>query len=445
MDYQIGVSNVKWGEMDAAFAKEPVTSNEFPSKGYYYTTVETLEKILQSGAIYSTNYRYLNDPGEWAYGYPKLIEACREELQNGSSNYTKKFYNLMKKILFEENFYLNDHPEFGNTPFYNNFSEIFTISFTEEEDLISQWVRYAKESGVVLELDFSLLGDALFLYQETLKERKIKVQTRARKVAYRDKEISMIAQKVMEELQKEYEKLSYRNPVRMKPHIYMYIRYFASYIKNTAYEQEKEMRISLMPLVNEQSSRSNIDKSGIKYTIQNGVYVPHIPLYFGRQRGKEIIKCGLPIRSIRVGPGYNQESVYLGLVHRLECGEKNVCLLSEKEQRERKIRFIIEGLAEYFKIKMEESASSRKIAEDVVQKLSQDGELIEFAELKTKLESILSTSKDETMLDASYNELKYLKQTWYNQIFKEIELKSYCTADGILIKRSRIPYIFSKK
>ena len=44
MNYQIGVSNVKWGEMDAAFAKEPVTSNEFPSKGYYYTTVETLEK-----------------------------------------------------------------------------------------------------------------------------------------------------------------------------------------------------------------------------------------------------------------------------------------------------------------------------------------------------------------------------------------------------------------
>ena len=226
------------------------------------------------------------------------------------------------------------------------------------------------------------------------------------------------------------------------------MRYFASYIKNAAYEQEKEIRISFYPLVYEQNGRGDIDKCDIKYTIQDGVFVPHIPIYCGRGKNeKEIEVCGFPIRSIRVGPGYNQGAVFKGLIHRMEYGDDLIAHLSEIEQKERKIRFIVKTIARYLNIDIHKAYSNRQILKkiSIYQRRPKNFTVAEWKRLKGSIDEIYKKSNKDKNLTQKYEEVIGLKQECYNKIFKKAEEKSYCTKDGIIIKRSEIPYIFSRK
>ena len=61
-----------------------------------------------------------------------------------------------------------------------------------------------------------------------------------------------------------------------------------------------------------------------------------------------------------------------------------------------------------------------------------------------RMKSNKKSNKDKN-LTQKYEEVIGLKQECYNKIFKKAEEKSYCTKDGIIIKRSEIPYIFFEK
>lgn len=451
MSSSVGMSKEKWDEIIFSFWGKPLIGEKNLLKGYYYTSVETLNKILNSGAVYSTNYRYLNDPGEWKYGYQQLVCECQSILEKEYSISEKnEFVEFMKQILGEKQYYLNDYPVGNDSPFEGNRSEIFTISFTEEEDLISQWDRYAKESGVVLEFDFSPIQQKeIFFYQETMEKKRIAVDILPQKVAYREEDVKRISQKVLETLEEEFTEQGLVPETRIGYHVYMYIRYIASYIKNAAYEQEKEMRISVYPLVTDHKTKDDIDKSSIVYTIQDGVYVPHVPLFCGMRKEDKIINCGFPIRSIRVGPGYNQESVYRGLIHRMECGNKKLYALSEEEQHAVRNRYLIEGLAEFVGIEIPQRKSNRQGLSLIMKKVNQTNGLPDFSSdeigrFEKAVSEIYQKSRKGNLNDVS-NELQMLKHDYYDKIFRKVEEKIYCTSDGILIKRSEIPYIFSKK
>lgn len=424
------------------FDGKPLLDENDINKGFYYTTIETLDKILCSGALYSTNYRYLNDPGEWQYGYNRMIRECQSIADQYESDSEKKeFVMYLRDYIFKAQHYLNDYPVYNSSVFRGNYSEIFTISFTEEEDLISQWERYAKESGVVLELDFSTLHDEqICLYQETVNKTKIPVGILPQRVAYKDEEIKKLSNKSMETMWGKFAEKPFSDD-RLRPYFHMFVRYIASYIKNAAYEQEKEIRISCYPLINEATKVEEIDSSEIIYTIQEGVMIPHIPIYCGMKREDGISVCGLPIRSIRVGPGYNQDSVFRGLIHRMECGEIKVCLLSKENQMNVKNKYILEGIANRMRIEIQKGQSNKYLLENIVNTLER-GEV--WGELKKSLDVVYKKSEKESLDDVS-EELQELKQRFYEQIFEDYEKEQFCTSDGILIKKSKIPYLFSKR
>ena len=448
MKLQVGVGIERWDELSIPFTDISLTNNGFPKTGYYYTTIDTLEKILKSGAIYSTNYRYLNDPGEWEFGYRELVKASQKILNTEySAQNESEFARIIKSALEEEKNYLNDYAYPAYSFLQGNYSEVFTISFTQEEDLISQWDRYAKESGVVLEIDFSLMNEQYFFFKKTINKEKVLVNLRPQYVAYNRSEIMQIGKNVIKTLKKGFENESIPD-MRLKTYVYMYMRYFASYIKNTAYEQEKEIRISFYPLVYEQNKKNNIDKCDIKYTIQDGVFVPHIPIYCGKKTDDgEIEVSGFPIRSIRVGPGYNQEAVFKGLIHRMEYGDDLIAHFPETEQKERKICFIIKTIAQYLNTNVHESDSNRQLLKRLCecQEYPQSFPPAEWMRLKNLMNAIYKKSNRDKKLIQQYEEIIGLKQECYNIIFKEAEENNYCTKDGIIIKRSEIPYIFSKK
>lgn len=444
MKSKVGIYKSSWEIiLDLLKVNLPLGSRAL-KKGYYYTNVDTLDKILNSGAIYSTNYRYLNDPCEWQYGYNCIKEKCQTiaeqyKMNQDDTSSEKKFAEYMLNNILKAQHFLNDYPVHNSNVFRGNYSEIFTISFTEEEDLISQWERYAKESGVVLELDFNpIYKKQIYFYQETVKKIKIPIEIEPQKVAYEEQTIKNISKTSMKAMYDYFAGHSLQEG-RMTPYFHMLIRYIASYIKNAAYEQEKEIRISCYPLINEARGEDEIDSSKIVYTIRDGVMIPHVPLYCGKMQGTELDCCGYPIRSIRVGPGYNQNSVFQGLIHRMECGEKKVFLLSEAEQIKIKNRHIIEGLASYLNIKIPKSKSNKDALCMVCDKLSSSAPA--DAGLNEAIKEICSKSKLNNLRDVS-DKLQQLKQDFYEQIFQEYETNQFCTSEGILIRKSEIPFLF---
>lgn len=95
---------------------------------FYYTSVDTASKILDSGIMRATNIRYMNDSEELSNGLDEI------EKYDGSN---KDNIKLCISELRKEKCIMH-----------------YTLSFSGHEDSLSQWSMYSKESGVSLEMDF---------------------------------------------------------------------------------------------------------------------------------------------------------------------------------------------------------------------------------------------------------------------------------------------------
>ena len=103
---------------------------------YYYTTAETMKYILMQGNIFATHISYLNDSEEYINGLRELREFFMDGMQESKGNADTLNNSMYKEALRE-------------------IPQIYSISFSKEADLLSQWYMYARESGVRLGLSFS--------------------------------------------------------------------------------------------------------------------------------------------------------------------------------------------------------------------------------------------------------------------------------------------------
>lgn len=99
---------------------------------YYYTTSDTMRFILTKGDIFATNLKYMNDGEEYTNGLSELRTVLNETYRG--------------KGEIEEAAYRDA---------INRQPKVYSISFSRERDLLSQWSMYAKESGVSLMMDFA--------------------------------------------------------------------------------------------------------------------------------------------------------------------------------------------------------------------------------------------------------------------------------------------------
>lgn len=106
---------------------------------YYYTTTETTSFILKKGDIFATNISYLNDSEEYINGLKELRELL-------CGNTAGKYAKSAQKYLPGAEVYRKALKE---------VHDIYSISFSQEKDLLSQWYMYAKESGVRLKMNIA--------------------------------------------------------------------------------------------------------------------------------------------------------------------------------------------------------------------------------------------------------------------------------------------------
>lgn len=101
---------------------------EQPPILYHYTTADGLFSMLQSGHMWATDSRYMNDPTELRYATSMLREVMAEELKGKQGG---EVADWLKWILDEQ----------------DAEARVYLASFCADGDLLSQWRAYGAFGG----------------------------------------------------------------------------------------------------------------------------------------------------------------------------------------------------------------------------------------------------------------------------------------------------------
>lgn len=101
-----------------------------PAVLYHYTTFAGLTGIIDSGAIWATDHRFLNDGREFSYGFELALHVIGElaRTERELSWYFEAFRESVERI--------------GESPY-----QYYLACFCEERDLARQWDYYADHGG----------------------------------------------------------------------------------------------------------------------------------------------------------------------------------------------------------------------------------------------------------------------------------------------------------
>lgn len=262
---------------------------------YYYTSSDTMRFILTDRNIYATNLKYMNDGEEYVNGLTEL----RTVLNNR--------YCGMAEIMQE-----SYEQEIIKQP------KSYSISFSHERDLLSQWSMYAKESGICIRMDFSKDDSEVkyFLKRVDGGEKSIKDMF-PRKVYYLTKHV-MASNNYKAECGKIIKDIE-NGKTEILPSILGDIqdgidtvwRTLAPYVKRREFFQEAEYRLVFNLNAIEPGNADGINGDTIKidYRVDKNVLKPYLDV---KREG------GWPVREIMVGPGFNQKAVYDSVKHFLD-------------------------------------------------------------------------------------------------------------------------------
>lgn len=384
---------------------------------YYYTSSDTMSKVLQGGNIWATNLDYMNDAREYRNG----LQEIKALLKNNSlvEDWISKSdkVNLESYAKIEVDNILKAQVE--QAALEN--SSRFTISFCKKKDLLSQWTTYAKESGVCLEMQFDLSVDSKFLLYKMSenhtdtsgKKRELEVLTRPEEIFYFTKgrnpesgkfQYNQVAFSILDDLFRNYQKTDL-----LDEYLPAQWEHVSIFVKQYDFFQEEEYRLAFDLSQNPQ----------IGYRSDNHVLKPYLD-----------VECeyGWPVTSIMVGPGFNQSLVYNSI--RFFLDHENIrskALHTEKQWKEH----ILTYLKKSERISKEWDAWSNHI------KLSEDStqffDFFDFLKVPADNDFTLPSSRD-----SMHRKIMKIVNMCPDEYFDQ----HYFTKSGIILEKSQIPYIF---
>lgn len=98
---------------------------------FHYTHAKGLLGILDSGRMWATNYRFLNDASEVAYAMALFESIVRERL---SATHNEVVTEFLKRTLVTVNA-------------FDGMFDCYVACFCEKDDLLNQWRAYAAAGG----------------------------------------------------------------------------------------------------------------------------------------------------------------------------------------------------------------------------------------------------------------------------------------------------------
>ena len=365
---------------------------------YYYTTSETMRYILTNGDIYATHVSYLNDSDEYINGLRELRYMLREDVSEQNP-----FKDVANRVLTDRAY----ENESQNVP------QIFSISFTQAPDLLSQWYMYSKESGVRLkfridekEMSFKVKQKKSTDGHSVFEDRKVKLQ----KVRYftrmgmdiadytnEKQEIFNMIEEYMKD--KAIENNQAGSESDLEGNLISIWKTIAPYIKNYEFRQEEEMRLVF------RAEKTKEDKEDfIGYRNSKGVLIPYLDIY---------MEEGWPVTEIMIGPGRNQERVFRSICHFVENASIKIPSIDQQK-----------GVGEFI-----DEMSKYQISDDKI------------AEYKSKINALVKDQNIITYKDALYESLlEVLKNGGEHE--REYLNRNYYSKSGIIVRKSNAPYEF---
>lgn len=113
-----------------------INADPLPSAVYHYTDTQGLLGILESGKLWATDYRYLNDSSELLYTYRLASQLAREALDGSHGPLAQRFLEEVGSA---------PRPDvYVETPYY-------LCCFSEIDNSLSQWRAYGGKQGFSLQ------------------------------------------------------------------------------------------------------------------------------------------------------------------------------------------------------------------------------------------------------------------------------------------------------
>lgn len=240
---------------------------------YRYTSLEGLLGIIKDKSIRATNILYLNDASELNYSL-ELFKKQFLSFKSGISNFLYPAYWFVEKLMKDiDILFLSERFSF------------FVCSFSEENDLLSQWRGYCPKG-----IGFSL-GFKLSYLRECARNYGYKII----KYNYDEKQLEDNLKQIIEETDQKYSdniaSMS-KDSIEIELAANFYMKFFnhAPIFKHPKFKEENEWRIIAGPPQIEKVSKE------IKFRSGPSMIVPYIEFPLPREEDNLIIN------KIVVGP-----------------------------------------------------------------------------------------------------------------------------------------------
>jgi hypothetical protein len=191
----------------------------------HYTSQKGLLGIIGSESLWATNIKFLNDEHEFQHA----LDLIKDIIPHSNIKTGHKDYDTYKEYIEELSKQLKSLDNYKS-------ESIFTLSFSEETDLLSQWRGYCPDNnGFCIIYDIDTLFEEIksqyedahlvqCVYDEDTKKSQIKEVLNRFWSEYYSKKNKKEKKNVIEQLSKE-------------------IMLLASYFKHSSFSEEREYRI----------------------------------------------------------------------------------------------------------------------------------------------------------------------------------------------------------
>ncbi len=401
---------------------------------FHYTSTKVLNAILAKGCFRASNLFYLNDKIEYKMGIRVLKNIFEQD-------------EVVKK-------YIDEISELNG----RDWQGVYSISFSNKEDELQQWITYARESGVCIELNSNIVWNnkSLNLAIKCGEKSKQYYQQCFLKLAY--EKGNLLSEDKLPQLNANIIKnalaqalMSDENPreildetfVRKQwtensQHAKNFLKLLSAYYKEERFRGEGEIRAAFLPTLKDKKLSSKIEY----FEQSNGILRPYMDVIFMHDyQDANPYKVECPIQSITIGPGGSQESVFDSVVHRLEFGETKVWNYELNELSDLLSEFVYGCFVQYAK-QLEESVDGsnyRKVAEVIVQNWCQK---VKYTyELKEATQISVRVELKKMVMSNSFTDVDGVDEGISN-IVKEYMNNNYFSKSGIWVKKSSLSYIF---
>lgn len=413
----------------------------------HYTSTEVLDFILTSATFRATNLLYLNDAEEYIIGID-YIKKQLENAPNTNAANTKGIDLSVVNQLFDSALNIED---------FKREAGVYTISFSNNEDLLSQWITYAKESGVSIILDEKLLLDKencrfhfvlKGLDEESQRyEPFFKTSSVLKVLKYIKTDGPVNVNDFNEKIAELYRAPDEFIENRKKVELVMVTQMQASYLKNDSFKEEHEIRASFYPCKHCYSRSRLKNESKIKYQITpKSVIRPYMEIQFSisEKENKDFKKACLPLKIITIGPSGTQQTIFDSVVHRLKYGD---CKVYDYYNHRGDGRFY-SNFVDYVKfvdkwmkqkgLSIDNGTNYSGLLSNDLMKELYDG-IRQMDVVNETLAKIL-LAQWENSLNNGFGSINITPQI--KCLLGSINRNFHFSKQGIIIKKSKIPYIF---